>query len=96
MKKRKGLSETRWCELIEQQSSGNQTIAAFCQEHGISENSFYRHKRQMRESGGGFRELLAVSREPGIRIVVGPEVSHIEVQRGFDTALLREVMGALR
>jgi hypothetical protein len=96
MGKRERLSHERWCELIERQAAGNQTVATFCQEQGITEHSFYRHKRRMREpGGGGFREI-ALTGGTGIRIVVDSDSSHIEVERGFDAVLLRDVMAALR
>ena len=96
MRKREKLSHERWCELIQEQAAGNQTVATFCQEQGITEHSFYRHKRQMREAGGGGFKEIALKGGTGIRVVVDSDSSHIEVDRGFDAALLRDVMAALR
>jgi hypothetical protein len=97
MGKRKLMSQGAWRDLVEEQAAGGQTIAAFCRERGLKEHSFYRHKRRMRESGvgAGFREI-ALSTRASIRVVVNGQSSHVEVERGFDAALLREVMQALR
>ena len=43
----------------------------------------------------GFREI-ALPPRGGIRVVVNAESSHVEVERGFDAALLREVVQALQ
>ena len=97
MRKGKKLSHDAWRGLIDEQAAGEETIAAFCQDRGLREHGFYRHKRRMRESGvaAGFREI-ALPPRGGIRVVVNAESSHVEVERGFDAALLREVVQALR
>jgi hypothetical protein len=97
MRKGKRLSHDVWRGLIEEQGAGEETIAAFCRERGLKEHSFYRHKRRMRESGvaAGFREIPLAARG-AIRVVVNAETSHVEVECGFDAALLREVVQALR
>ena len=97
MRKGKKLSREAWRGLVAEQSSGDQTIAAFCREHGLTEHSFYRHKRRMRElgDGSGFEEI-ALPASVAIRVVVNAESTHVEVERGFDAALLRDVVQALR
>ncbi len=98
MRKQKKLSDEAWGELIREQSGSAQSISAFCREHGLKEYSFYRHKRLIKEEAskaGGFRELVMPT-GASIRVVVDGASSHIEVERGFDAALLREVVGALR
>ena len=97
MRKGKKLSHDAWRGLIEEQAAGKETIAAFCQDRGLREHGFYRHKRRMRESGvtAAFREVALPSRG-SIRVVVNTESSHVEVERGFDAALLREVVQALQ
>jgi hypothetical protein len=97
MRKRKTVSSEAWRALIAEQAGGEQTITAFCLERGLKAHSFYRHKRRMRESGvdAGFREIALPTRAT-IRVVVNAETSHVEVERGFDAALLRDVVQALR
>jgi len=97
MRKQKVLSQDAWRGLIEEQAAGSQTIAAFCRDRGLKEHSFYRHKRRLRSSNtaGGFREI-ELPRRNTIRIVVNEGVSHVEVEPGFDEALLRAVVDALR
>jgi len=97
MRKRKKVNAEAWGGLIAEQSAGDQTIAAFCQERELTEHSFYRHKRRIRESGegAGFQEIALPTRAT-IRVVVNAESSHVEVERGFDAGLLRDVVQALR
>ena len=97
MRKRKQASAEAWRGLIAEQSAGDQTVATFCRERGLKEHSFYRHKRRIRESeaGTGFQEI-ALPPRAAIRVVVNAESSHVEVERGFDATLLRDVVRALR
>jgi transposase-like protein len=43
-------SAEQWAELIESQSTSGRSIAAFCREHGLSANSFYRWRRRLEGS----------------------------------------------
>ena len=97
MRKGKKLSQAAWHGLIKEQAAGEQTIGAFCRERGLTEHSFYRHKRRIRESGvgAGFQEIALPTRAT-IRVVVSGESSHVEVEHGFDVGLLRDVVQALR
>ena len=97
MRKRKVLSQDAWRGLIQEQAAGDQSIAVFCRDRGVKEHSFYRHKRRLREShsSSGFREI-ELPRRKAIRLVVSEGVSYVEVERGFDAALLRDVVDALR
>lgn len=94
---RKGLSHEGWCELIGEQSAGEQTISAFCRERGLAQHSFYCHRRRMREemSSGGFQQI-SLSQGSGVRLMLDREGWRVEVRRGFDAACLREVVEALR
>ena len=97
MRKRKMLSQDAWRGLIQEQAGSEQSIAVFCRDRGLKEHSFYRHKRRLRESNtaAGFREI-GPPRRNAIRIVVNEGASHVEVDSGFDAALLRDVVDALR
>jgi len=39
----------QWRQRIAQQEASNQTIGAFCREHGINQPSFYTWRRRLRE-----------------------------------------------
>jgi hypothetical protein len=97
MRKQKVLSEDAWRGVIDEQAAGSQTVVAFCRDRGLKEHSFYWHKRRLRESSpaAGFREI-ELPRRNTIRIVLSEGVSHVEVEAGFDAALLRDVVDALR
>jgi len=43
-------SADQWAKLIEAQSTSGLSIAAFCQTHGLSANSFYRWRRRLADS----------------------------------------------
>lgn len=90
-------SHREWRALIEEQEGGQETIAAFCRRRGLTEQSFYRHRRRMREEmgEGGFAEV-ALSRGESLRVVVEGQRCWIEVEEGFDAQRLREVVEALR
>jgi len=97
MGKRKKMSHEAWCELISEQSLVGESIQAFCAKRHLLEHSFYWHKRRMKREacGKGFREM-ALPVGGAIRVVVSETGSHIEVERGFDVACLRELVQALR
>ena len=97
MAKRKKMSHEVWCELIAEQSMGEESIRAFCAKRDLIEHSFYWHKRRMNRQacGKGFREV-AVPAGGAMRVVVTETGSHIEVERGFDVVCFRELVQALR
>lgn len=97
MGQRKGVSQEAWSALIAEHSAGGGTIAAFCRERGLKVHRFHWHKRRLRGLGlaGGFREVALPVRS-AIRVVIPGAGSHIEVERGFDAACLREVVQALQ
>jgi len=97
MAMRKKISHEAWCELITEQSMGEESIRAFCAKRHLLEHSFYWHKRRMNRAscGEGFREV-ALPAAAAIRVVISETGSHIEVERGFDVACFRELVQALR
>ena len=58
-------SAEQWAELIEAQSTSGRSIAAFCREHGLSANSFYRWRRRLEASAGSQRHPFVRLRMSG-------------------------------
>jgi hypothetical protein len=89
-------SHAEWCALIQEQRSGEQTVLAFCRERTLAISAFHYHKRKMREdaTAHGFRELTLPGRS-GVRLILEAGTWQVDVQRGFDTTCLREVLRAL-
>jgi hypothetical protein len=90
------LSHAEWCVLIQEQRAGKQTVLAFCRERTLAISAFHYHQRKMREetTSHGFRELTLSGRR-GVRLILEAGRWQVEVQRGFDTTCLREVLRAL-
>ena len=47
---RRYLKAEQWRELIAQQAAGAESVAAFCQRHGLTTKSFYRRRKALREA----------------------------------------------
>jgi transposase-like protein len=45
--KRNPQLEQRWRNLLDQWRNSNQTVSAFCQDHGVSEASFYSWRAEL-------------------------------------------------
>jgi len=90
-----------WRRLVAKQAESGLKAAAFCREHKINLNLFYRWRRRFRNEqpkgvSAGFVELVTCLTEPdsGLRIRLGDTLS-IEVERGFDPVTLRAVIKAI-
>ena len=90
-----------WRRLVAKQGESGLKAAAFCREHKINLNQFYRWRRRFRNEqaksvSAGFVELVPCLTEPdsGIRIRLG-DILSIEVERGFDSLTLRAVIEAI-
>jgi transposase-like protein len=55
-------SAEQWAELIEAQTTSGRSIAAFCREHGLSANSFYRWRRRLEASASAGSQRRAFVR----------------------------------
>jgi len=89
----------KWIVLFAEQQSSGLTVTAWCREHGIEKNTFYRWRKRLNgmssEGSGGFVRL-AVAAEPvefGLRLRVGRAC--ILVEAGFDRRLLSDVLDVL-
>jgi hypothetical protein len=82
-----------------------QSIRAFCDEHGLSEPSFYAWRRTITERDQEVADDVpafvplhvapaAAPTSVGLEVVVGPEV--VRVPPDFDAATLRRLLAVLR
>ena len=91
----------QWRKRIAQQQSSGKSVAAFCRDGGVSENSFYFWKRHLREADAAtFVELktsaAAVPEARPARIEVRLSGRRrLLVRRGFDRDLLIELVRVL-
>ena len=47
---RRYLKAEQWRELIVQQAAGAESVAEFCQRHGLTPKSFYRRRKALRDA----------------------------------------------
>jgi len=89
-----------WREIISGQQASGLSIAAYCRQHGISQQSLFNWRRRFGADAGkpspAFVEVKAASARSagGIRICLRGR-RRLVVQRGFDRELLVQVIGAL-
>lgn len=93
-----------WHSLVVKQAESGLSAAAFCREHNLHQDQFYRWRRGFRRATTanneqvveGFVQLVPSSRNlaSGVRIVLGQGIS-IEVERNFDSATLHAAVTAL-
>ena len=96
----KGALEAEWRGRMESFARAGKSVRAWCTEHEIPEHQFHYWRRRLTEvsakraSGGWLTMAVVPEAAPGgIAIRVGRAM--IEVQHGFDEALLRAVVHAL-
>jgi transposase-like protein len=59
MSQSRRTNREQWRQRIAQQQSGGQSVAAFCRDLGVSENSFYFWKRRLRDDvATGFVQVI--------------------------------------
>lgn len=63
-------TQAQWQQLIEQWDQGNETIANFCAQHGLSQASFYKWRQKL-EGNGKTSDPIAVSPWQAIEIPQG-------------------------
>jgi Transposase len=96
---RRGILVERWRQRIGEHLASGQSVAAFCRDHGLSENSFYVWKRRLRQGETApFVEVKTASADAGP--CSGIEVGlrghrRLLVRRGFDRDLLIELIRTL-
>jgi len=91
----------KWREIIERQQASGLSVGAFCHRDSIAESSFFAWKRRLDASPPATAFIEAkVVQAPAPRPAGGIEVRlrggrRVRVRRGFDPALLAEVVAAL-
>jgi hypothetical protein len=85
----------RWREHLERQAQSGKTVRAYCAEAGLKPWQFWYWRKALapQAADGGFVQLAAES-ATGVTLVIGG--CRLGIERGFDPALLREVVAALR
>ncbi len=103
MAKRKHRSQDQWRDLIEQQARSGLNGSAFCEQHGLSPKTFYRHRKALEgkaeDSVSG--RFVKVQPKPVPMLPVQPAaVLHyrdirLSVPAGAEPAWIAELMKAL-
>ena len=104
-------ASSRWARIIEEQRASGLSIAEFCRRRSVSPPSFFDWRRRLSAAGGASGPARAapafVEVKVGPRDTPPSEVSgtalelilrsglRVAVRRGFDRALLRELLAAL-
>ncbi len=68
---------TEWAAIIAEQKESGTTIAAYCQEHGIHPNVFYRKQKQLQRDGQTFIRVQHISRTGGTGTI---RIGEIEIE----------------
>jgi hypothetical protein len=103
MNKSHRLGAEQWRQIIDGQRGSGLTVAAYCQERGVTEGSFYTWKQRLRSqakpkrlSKPAFVEVTSPSAETSgsIEIHLRGE-RRLLARRGFDRELLIELIHTL-
>jgi hypothetical protein len=95
--------ERYWRDVLRQWTRSGQTIRAFCDEHGLSEPSFYGWKRTIaeRDQQRGANEpsfvpvrVTTMATAAALEVVAGPG-RVVRVPAGFDADTLRRLLAIL-
>jgi transposase-like protein len=97
---RQRLTAQQWQALMDQQRSSGMTIARFCDHHGLAVSTFFVWRRKLSEPDAPTfveltHEAASASVDAPIELVLTGDVL-VRVHAGFDAALLRQVVEALR
>jgi hypothetical protein len=92
----------RWCQVLSRFDASELSVAAFCRENAIAGSSFFYWRRRLanRPAAPDFVEAKVVAVPVAARAAVVIEVRlrggrRIRVRRGFDRALLAEIVTTL-
>lgn len=87
----------RWRSLIQQQQSGDLSVAAFCRRAGVSQPSFYAWRRKL-QAEVAFAEVkvspASMPEKDGLELRLA-DGGCIVVRPGFDRRTLLELLDAL-
>ena len=84
----------QWREHMERQPQSGKTVAGYCTEHGLKTWQFWYWRRALspKVAEAGFVQLAPVA-QTGVTLLIGG--CRIGIERGFDPAVLRDVVAAL-
>jgi transposase-like protein len=85
-----------WGKLIAEQEASGLSIAAFCQQRGIADNSFYRWRQRLQMSEPVRFALLKTVDRGLPRELCLTNGERLRIGSGVDAATLRLVLEALR
>ncbi len=103
MAKRKHRSQDQWRDLIEQQAGSGLNGSAFCEQHGLSPKTFYRHRKALegKATDSVSSQFVKVNPKPASMMPVQPAAvlhyrdSRLSVPAGTEPAWIAELMKAL-
>lgn len=91
-----------WRERLAEQQRSGRTVKQFCQEHGITQCSFYAWRKRLREEGTVRFALVERGRvrpepaaAPGLELILTTG-ERLRIGVGVDGATLRTVLETLR
>ena len=104
MNKRQRRTGAEWQQLIEQQQHSGLSASVFCQQHGLSSKTFYKHRRALRkvttEAGATARFIKIQPSSTPVAATAKTAVLHyhdsqLHVAAGVDARWLAQLMQAL-
>lgn len=103
MTKRKHRSKAEWRNLVEQQARSGLNGVAFCEQHGLSRKSFYRHRKVLDQKAADSvsGQFIRVQPKSFPKMPVQPAAvlhygdSRLSVPAGTEPAWVAELMKAL-
>jgi len=88
-----------WRELISQHRQSGLPVKAFCQKHGVCEQSFYSWRKRITDDQPARFALVetsgAASNRPALELVLAGG-DRLQIAPGVDVATLRTVLALLR
>lgn len=91
-----GQKRAYWSKLLAEQEASGQSIAAFCQQRGIADNSFYRWRQRLQKSEPArFALLKTVGSGAALELYLA-NGERLRIGSGVDAATLRVVLEAVR
>ncbi len=103
MVKRKHRSKAEWRKLIEQQARSGLNGVSYCEQHGLSRKTFYRHRKVLVEKAANSMsvQFIKVQPKPVPKIPVQAAAvlhfgdSRLSLPAGTEPAWVAELMKAL-
>jgi len=89
----------QWAQWIDRQRRSGTSVAGFCARHGLAVSSFHRWRRRLAAVEASTFVEVATAMPTGDSVVIElllPNGVVAQVRSGFDAALLRQVVEALR